>query len=444
MSDATENQTPTDGVTLRRVVRLWLPLAGSWLMMGAEGPLCFSFIAEEPDETAQLAAFGSLAYPVSMLIEAPVIMLLAASTRMATDRCSWRRLALFANVMGLALTLLHSIVAFTPWFDVIATDWIELQPDAVEPARAAMQCLVPWSWAIAWRRLQQGLLIRNDTSRPVAVGTVLRLIALFASLSIGMALAPERGWHPAAVGAASVSIGVIVEALFIDWAARRLALPRLSNALPERRWSWGEFARFYVPLASVPYLAIVIHPAGAWTIARMPEKESSLAIWGPVTTLIFIWRSGGFAFNEVVVSMIGRSNGPRVLRTFAWRYALFALGGLLAMVVTPLGRLWFEGVQNIEPELAAFALAALCWGLTQPIAGVYMNLFQGALVAQGRTRAVTEGVAIYAITCLIGFAYVRQAIDAPGVPAVLVVIAIAQVLQVLWVAVRSGWARSST
>ena len=69
----------TAPLSSRRILVFWLPLAGTWLMMAAEGPYLAAIIARLPDATTNLAAFG-VAFAFAIIIESPVFMLMSAST----------------------------------------------------------------------------------------------------------------------------------------------------------------------------------------------------------------------------------------------------------------------------------------------------------------------------------------------------------------------------
>ena len=45
-------------LTYKGILRFWLPLAGTWLMMAVEGPYLAAIMARLPDATVNLAAFG--------------------------------------------------------------------------------------------------------------------------------------------------------------------------------------------------------------------------------------------------------------------------------------------------------------------------------------------------------------------------------------------------
>ena len=53
--------------------------------MGLELPLVSAVVARLPDPTVSLAAYGGVVFPLALLIESPIIMLLSASTALARD-----------------------------------------------------------------------------------------------------------------------------------------------------------------------------------------------------------------------------------------------------------------------------------------------------------------------------------------------------------------------
>ena len=79
----------TRPVTSRDVWKTWLPLALSWLMMGIELPLLSAVVARLANPEINLGAYGGVVFPLSLLIEAPIIMLLTASTKLSRDLTSY-------------------------------------------------------------------------------------------------------------------------------------------------------------------------------------------------------------------------------------------------------------------------------------------------------------------------------------------------------------------
>ena len=382
-------------VTLARVLQLWWPLAASWMLMGLEMPMFTAVVARMADPEVHLAAYGSLVLPVSLMVEAPIIMLLAASTALAKDWRDYVKLRRFTLLSAGALTVVHAAIAFTPIFDVLAVQIIEIPAPVVEPARLGLRIMTPWTGAIALRRFQQGILVRFERSRAVGVGTGVRLIVNGAVLGIGYA---SGGLSGIAVGSLGLAAGVVAEDIFIGICVQPVLRERLkptqASGEPLTR---GAFLRFYVPLALTPALALAVQPVTAGAISRMPEAMTSLAAWPAVMGVVFVLRSVGFAYNEVVVALLGKPQGPPALKSFARLIAIGTTALLIAIAATPLAEIVFGEVLGLAPELVHVSRIALgCAGL-MPAYTVVLHLFQGILVHTRRTRGVIEATSLYLV-----------------------------------------------
>ena len=173
-------------LTQRQILIAWWPLAASWLLMGMEMSLVSAAIARLPAAKFHLAAFGGIVFPIALLIEAPIIMMLAASTALSVDSDSFQRLRRFTTMAGAGLSVVHALVAFTPLYDVVLIPLLEPPVGAIEPGRLGLQLMSFWTWAIADRRFHQGLLIRFERSGAVGIGTTVRLVATCSVLLAGI------------------------------------------------------------------------------------------------------------------------------------------------------------------------------------------------------------------------------------------------------------------
>jgi hypothetical protein len=57
------SNTPATGLSYKRILNTWWPLAASWLLMGAELPALSAFVARLPDPAINLAAYGGIVFP---------------------------------------------------------------------------------------------------------------------------------------------------------------------------------------------------------------------------------------------------------------------------------------------------------------------------------------------------------------------------------------------
>src|SRR5512134_1247840 len=115
----TISQAKTGAANQRQIVAAWWPLAASWLLMAVELPAISAVIARLANPEIHLAAFGGVVFPLALIIESPIIMLLAASTALSKDWASYMRMRRFMMVSGAVLTALHVLVAFTPLYDIV-------------------------------------------------------------------------------------------------------------------------------------------------------------------------------------------------------------------------------------------------------------------------------------------------------------------------------------
>src|SRR5262245_60235314 len=170
-------QATAKPVTVRHVAHIWWPLAMSWLLMAVELPALSAAIARLPFPEINLAAFAGVVSPIALMIESPIIMLLAASTALCRDRDAYDYIHRFMHRTGAALTVLRCLLAFTPLFDIVMVGIIHPPQDVIEPAHLGLRVMLPWTWSIAYRRFHQGVLIAAGRSRPVGIGTAIRIAA---------------------------------------------------------------------------------------------------------------------------------------------------------------------------------------------------------------------------------------------------------------------------
>ncbi len=377
------------------ILRTWWPLAASWLLMTAEMPLMSAAIARLPDAKVNLAAWG-VVFSISVLIQAPSAMLLAASTALSRDWPSYLLLRRFMVSLGLLLTALHLLLAFTPLYDLVVVTMIGAPTEIIEPARLGLMMMVPWSWSTAYRRFGQGVLIRFDSSRVVVWGSLLRLGLDGLVLAIGY----RWGGLPGiAVATAAIIVGVIGEAVYTAVRVRPVLRSKLKPAVPlGSPLTPGDLLRFYAPLAVTVWLTFLVQPLISAALSRMPAPLESLAVWPVLMGLVNIWQSAGFGYNETVIALLDEPQAIRPLRRFT-RLLFFTLTLLLAvMAVTPLATFWFDRVAGLPDGLVTLARFGLGIAVFLPGLRTLQSWYQGNIVYSRQTRSITESVVLFLVT----------------------------------------------
>jgi hypothetical protein len=294
--------------------------------------------------------------------------------------------------------------------------------------------MLPWVIAIAFRRTEQGVLIRSGRPHAVTIGTLVRLTVGVCVLGAGLAYGRLPG---IVVGTGAVACAVVAEAVYAAIAVRP-ALRELRAAPPAAVPLTGRaFLRFYLPLMVTPLINFIAMPLGSAAMSRMPRALDSLATWPVLSGASFTMRSVGFAFNEVVVSQLDRHRPVPALRRFALLLSVSASGVLLFAAATPVGLAWFAGVSALPEALLPLATHALWWLALTPAATAWQSYWQGALVHSRNTRGVTESVIVtLAVTALVLWAGVKLQI-APGLEFAAAGLLAGTIAQATWLALRA-------
>ena len=364
--------------------------------MSVELPAIAAVIARLANPEINLAAYGGVVFPLALIIESPIIMLLAASTALSKDQPSYVRLRRFMMMLSAGLTVLHILVAFTPLYDVVVKGVIGAPAEIVEPARLALMIMTPWTWSIAYRRFNQGVLIRFGHSHEVGLGTLVRLAANAVVLTASYLIGVIPG---AVVGASAATAGVIAEAVYIGRRVRPIVQGQLLRApAVEPALTFRAMMHFYIPLSMTSLIGLIAQPIGSAALSRMSMPLASLAVWPVIVGLSFFMRSIGLAYNEVVVALLDEPGSAHNLRRFMRLLAVLTTTAFLLIVFTPFSRFWFESVSALTPELAALARRWFWLLIPLPALAVYQSWYQGVILYGRRTRAITEAVVIFLVS----------------------------------------------
>jgi len=391
-----------ESLTYKKIFIFWVPLAATWLMMAAEGPILAAVIARLLEPKFNLAAFG-VAFSFGVLIEAPIIMLMSASTALVKNRDSYVKLRNFSLTLIVMCTLIMLVFIVPPIFYFIMQRMIGLPPNVAQLTHQACLVLIPWPGAIGYRRFYQGILIRSDLTRRVAYGTIIRLTTMSATALTCYFFFPMNG---ATVGTLSLSLAVCAEAL----ASRIMAHRSMKQLMTEEKTfqegtplSYRYIIKFYYPLALTSILGLGVHPMVTFFMGQSRMPIESLAVLPVINSLVFLFRSMGLSFQEVGIVLMGEKNKNfNMLRNFAMVLGISVVLALSLITFTPVSYVWFNKISGLSLELTRFArlpaqIVSLLPGLT-----VLISFQRAILVKNEKTAPVTiatsiEVIAIFAI-----------------------------------------------
>lgn len=381
----------TERLTYRRVFLFWGPLALTWLMMAIEQPYLIAFIARLEEPKYNLAAFG-IAGSFAMIVEAPIIMLMSASTVLVNGRNSYKKLKKFTDILNALITGIQLIILIPPVFNFIVIRLMEVPAEVAKLAHIALLIFLPWAASIGYRRFYQGILIRNNLTRRVTFGTLVRL-SVIVIVGLFLYFAGVKGAY---VGAGAMSLAVLIEAI----ATRMMVSSSLTNILKKEDTVNGNLrlrsiAKFYFPLALTSILSLGIHPFVTFFLGRSYMALESLAVLPVVNSFVFIFRSPGLSFQEVNIALIGKDRqNYRVLRNFAIFLAIIVTVLITVMAFTPLADLWFINVSGLSNELADLAYLPLKILILLPALTVLLNYQRSLLIINGNTGPISVATAV--------------------------------------------------
>ncbi|HEX9251560.1 MAG TPA: hypothetical protein VF870_04925 [Ignavibacteriaceae bacterium] len=379
-------------LTQKDIFSFWIPLAATWLMMSVEGPYLSALIARLAEPKFNLAAYG-IAFSLALIIEAPVIMMMSASTALVKDYHSFKQLRKFNYILSLSLTAAMIVFILPPIFYFVTEDLIGLPREVSYLTHLAVMILIPWPGAIGYRRFYQGILIRNNLTRLVAYGTVIRLTSMSLTAFILFMFTDVPG---VVVGASALSTAVICEAIASKLMVKKF-LVKLKTHVSEfqNELTMKEIIRFYYPLALTSILTLGIQPFVTFFIGQSRMAIESFAVMPVVTSFVFIFRGLGLSYQEVVVALIGDNMGNfNPLKRFALKLASFVAGILMIIAFSPLAEIWFRDVSGLSESLTDFAKLPLMIMSFFPAFTVLISFQRAILVKANDTKQITYGTAI--------------------------------------------------
>jgi len=402
-----------DRLTLGRIFVFWIPLAATWLMMAVEGPFLSAIIARLADPTLNLASYG-VAFSVALMVEAPIIMVMSATTALVRDRYSLATMKRFVYALSAVITLIMAFLTLPPVFSFLAQGLIRLPPDVARISHLACIALIPWPGAIGYRRFYQGILIRNNKTRFVAYGTVVRLTGMGGTAWV---LAMFTDIPGALVGGCALAAGVLAEAA----ATRKMAsgvVRELEHSQEARQkpLTYTRIFKFYFPLALTTILALGVRPVVTFFLGQSNMAIESLAVFPVVHSLVFVFISLSISYQEVIIALIGdRQENYLPLRNFALILALGAGGGLGLIAFTPLSTIWFHQVSGLSLHLAGFSTTPVQIMTLIPFLWVLVCLQRGVLLSAEISAPITKATVAQVITVVLILIATIHLLDMVGI-----------------------------
>lgn len=412
-------------LTYSRILSFWIPLAVMWVMMAAEQPALTAVIARLPNAEVNLAGFG-VVLAISLVIESPVIQMLATATALADSRQNYQLLLKLMHVMGLALTVIHLLVGLTPVYGMLVEGLLNVPTQVAETARLPFIVMTPFSAAVGYRRLWQGMLIRHGKTWIVPVTMISRLAVIALVVVIGFGSARLGG---AMLASISLSVGVTAAMIAAGLLNRLLVirhLPEQSN----KRHTRKSLLKFYLPLSLTTIVFLSAQPLLTFGMARGIDPTRSLAVFPVVNGFLFLFSSIGLSYQETAIALLNRSTDNRpVLRRFTGMLAVSVSGMMLVAGLTPVGAWWFGSVSGLSESLLPLVRVPVLILSIIPGLLAYKAWFRAQFVTSARTVILAQGVVLYTISLFVAVLVGSSTLPLVGVTVATIALVLAQLLE---------------
>ena len=419
----------------RRIFVFFLPLAVSWIFMSLEGPITAGLISRRPGSVVGLAGLNLLV-SLAIFIESPVIDLLATATTLSRTHASYLVMRRFTGLLMLWTAAVQAVVALTPLYWVVVERLIGAPHDVALVLRTPMAIMVPWASFVGWRRFHQGILIRHGNTRPVGIGTFVRVSSVFA---VGIALFVWTDLPGLTVAAWALLFSVVAESVFAQFVARptiRRHLDPMGGTERDVGISMRQLCAFHFPLTAATMTMILSMPLVSAALARSPDSKRALAAWGLAMGVVFMFRSITFALPETVIALYQDERARVELGRFCVRVGIACFLAILVAYFSGAATWLFNAVLDSPIDVARHAAFALLVSVLVPLVNSQASLVRGLLTAHHKTGprfyAIAAGVLALVAALVLGVAAQADGLVVIGVAMTLQVAGELAVLTVFW------------
>ena len=418
------------------VLRFWLPLAASWVLLTIGGPTINAIIARMADAKLQLAAFG-VGYSLMMAVQSPIVSLLTASVKLVRSRSSYYLMQRFMLGMVIALTAVMVLLGHTSLFDLVVRQLIGVPEAIAVLVRPILWGLTPFPAAVAYRRFRQGVMIQYGYTREVTYASAIRFATVVGLSLLGLKWGKLNG---AMMGGIVMGTAISLESILTHFLSRTAVcqVTALDDPLDDLPLTMPALLRFYWPLALTTMIWLWAPTLVNLGLARAPHPVESLAAWPVVNGQISFFSSFGFSFLEVVVALFHDKRSAITLRRFALALSTGALVLLLLIAYTPLAPLWQQKVAGLNSELVSYAVPALRIAALLPVTAVMLGWLRGIVVAVEATAVIAQGAVIDLVVLLLALIIGAKGGWLPGASLAAVALTLSRLVDVGWLW-RRAW-----
>lgn len=372
--------------TLIDAYKFFLPLIFMAEMMMLSHSIIHASLARLPDPKVSLAAF-SISFAFNNLLGSPIWTMQFVALAYIRDKASLRRVLFYAWRIWIALMAFDAMVVFTPVGDWLYGTVMGASPEVVAQARISTGVLFLIMPAVTFRSAATSLIMLNQQTLLVTLGTLARV----ASLAFFLTVLP-RWTGGALVGAFGHLLCVHVESGMMSAVAWRyyLRLPADAERTPRYRELW----RFSWPLFVNHFAESGVIFSINFFLGRLAQADLALAAYGVLHGLVRLLLSPVRNLTHTAQTLVRSREERRMMLGFSGQIVLLFSVLLFVLFYTPLSAWVLNTVMGLSQELSGYISPALRFSMLTGLAWGYAALFRGLLAAARTTKPIAKSAAM--------------------------------------------------
>lgn len=363
-------------LTQREIALFFLPMLLNVQLMSVSHSIINAFLARSEEQIVALAAF-SVAMVIHIFLASPSYQNHSVTLAMVRGPKSYRGTIIFVVVVASYVSLVLSLIAFTPIGDYFLKVFLGTSDAVTREAKHALAFLALLPFITGFRGLFQGLLMRQRRTALLSSATLIRVGALFAILALG-----GRWMSGVTLGAVGLFGCVTIETIVVGIYALRMPRETPIPGLDEK--GTKEILRFGFHLAYASCFQQAIPLLISALLGRLPDATIALAAYGVLRGFLFLLAGPLRNLQQTYQALVHRSEDfATMIRFHRW------IGGILAIsilfVAFPLRGPVLGGLMGLDAQMCDYIALPLACSALYPLLYGSTNVLRGYFTSQHRT-----------------------------------------------------------
>lgn len=363
-------------LTQREIALFFLPMLLNVQLMSVSHSIINAFLARSAEQIVALAAF-SVAMIIHIFLASPSYQNHSVTMAMVHGPKSRRGTILFVLVVATYVSLMLSLIAYTPVGDLLLQGFLGTSEIVTQEAKHALGILAFLPFITGFRGFFQGLLMQQRRTALLSSATLIRVGALFVLLAIG-----SRWLSGVTLGAAGLFGCVTVETVIVGFIALRLPDP---PPFPEDEEKGGrEILRFGFHLAYASCFQQAIPLLISALLGRLTDATIALAAYGVLRGFLFLLAGPLRNLQQTYQALVRR---PEDFATVVRFHRI--IGGILVLCILliafPLRDPVLGGLMGLDPQMCDYIAIPLACSALYPFLYGSTNVLRGYFTTLHRT-----------------------------------------------------------